>query len=353
MSVFQRLSSLKYLFLTGNHLNLIDGEVAILPSLRVIDLSHNNLTVVRYNSFRNSAMLAVIVLGYNRISNIEYGAFFNMTSFRLLDAFKNELTYVNPCSWFNAVNYIEGLILAYNNITDVEGLQCLSQTQILNLFHNKLSAIPALGNCIKLESLDLGRNAIHYISGDEITPATRLIDLSLDGNDMLRLGVFSNSGSIKILDFNLNNLTYIPKLCFNGLQSLETLNLGYNYIKYVGAFAFPENLQNLGLYGNELSYLGSINQNLSKLHTLIIGHNSLIKFNMHLPNIVYFDISENPLENLSLQLCKMMPRLQDIFLEKLGIGHNETIDKDLRIFFVTNCVMYLWLEILSAKLMNT
>ena len=329
MSVFQRLSSLKYLFLTRNYLNLIDGEVAILPSLCVIDLSHNNLTVVRKNSFRNSAMLAVIDLGYNRISNIESGAFFNMTSFRFLVAFKNVLTYVNPCSWFSAFNNIGGLILAYNNITDVEGLQCLSQMQILNLFHNELSTIPPLGNCIKLESLDLGHNAIHYISGDEITPATRLIELSLDGNEMLGLGAFSNLRSVKSLDLNVNNLTYIPKMSFNGLQSLETLNLSYNHIKYVGAFAFPENLQNLGLYGNELTYLDSSNQNLSKLHTLIIGHNNLTKFNMHLPNIVYFDISENPLLNFSLQLCKMMPRLQDIFLEKLGIGHNGTVDRDL------------------------
>ena len=41
MSVFQRLTSLQYLHLRRNYLRSIAGEVAILPSLRVIDISHN------------------------------------------------------------------------------------------------------------------------------------------------------------------------------------------------------------------------------------------------------------------------------------------------------------------------
>ena len=181
-------------------------------------------------------------------------------------------------------------------------------------------------NCLNLEVLDLGRNAIHNVSGEEITQATGLAELSLDGNEMLRLGSLSNSSSIENLDLNVNNLTYIPAYCFNGLKFLKTLNLSYNYVKYIGAFAFPENLEYLGLYGNELLDLNSINQNLPQLHTLEIGHNNLTKFNIYLPSVVYFDISENPLASLSLQLCKKMPSLQNIFLEKLKI---EYINRDL------------------------
>ena len=184
-------------------------------------------------------------------------------------------------------------------------------------------------NLVNLTQLDLIRNAIHNVSGDEITLATSLKYMFLDGNDILRLGVLSNSSSIEILYLDLNNLTYLPAFCFYGLQSFKALNLSYNYIKYVGAFAFPAKVQKLSIHGNRLSDLDSINQHLSQLNTLEIGHNNLTSFNIFLPSVVHFDVSDNPLQNLSLQLCKKMPKLQDIFLENLGIGQDGKINIDL------------------------
>ena len=319
MGIFQELISLQYLYLSGNHFSSIDGKVAILPSLRVIVLSQNNLTVVRKTLFRDSPMLTVIELTNNNISNIEYEAFANMTSFKALDASNNLLTHINPCNWFDDVTKINFIVLASNNITSVEGLQCLSKMRVFNLFGNVLSTIPPLKNLINLDILDLGCNAIHYVMGEEIIPAIRLRYLYIDSNEMMRLGVFSNSSSIEILDLKLNKLTFIPEFCFNGLQSLNKLNLSYNNLRYLGAFAFPANLQKLGLYGNELSDLGSINKNLPHLHKLEIGHNNLSTIDIYLPSVVYLDISQNPLEDFSLQLCERMPNLQEIFLEKLGI----------------------------------
>ena len=84
MSVFQRLSSLQYLYLSVNRLSSLDGEVAILPSLRFIDLSYNKLTMVRTELFWDSPMLTIIILNSNSIRNIESGAFMNMSSFRAL-----------------------------------------------------------------------------------------------------------------------------------------------------------------------------------------------------------------------------------------------------------------------------
>ena len=329
MSVFRGLISLQYLHLGGNLLNRIDGKVAILPSLRVIDLSDNKFTVVRKKIFGDSPMLTVITLNHNNISTIESEAFFNMTAFRALTVSDNALTNVHPCSWFDAVTNIYFLLLAHNSITNIDGIQCLSKMKVFNLFDNELSTIPTLTNLVNLEILDLGRNAIHYVSGDEVTPTTRLRYLFLDGNEMLRLGVLSNSSSIIFLDLQVNNLTYIPAFCFDSLQSLKTLNLSCNYVKYIGEFAFPQNLQELGLYGNELLDLGSNIEHLSQLQKLQIGHNNLTQFNIKLPSVMYFDISENPLENLALQLCTKMPILQEIFLEKLGIGHNGNISRDL------------------------
>ena len=304
ISVFQRMKYLQFLHLSGNHLNSIDGEVAIMPSLLVLDLSGNRLSVIRKNLFRDSPMLSVIILHNNSIRKIESGAFFNMTALRALLACQSVLlTYISPCS----------------------------------LFSSKLSTIAPLENLVNLEILDLGRNAIHNVSGKEISPATRLRYLYLDGNEMFKLGVLSNSSSIEFLDLRLNNLTYITTSCFNGLQYLKTLNLSYNYIKYVGAFDFPENVQKLGLSGNELSDLDSINQGMPQLHTLEIRHNNLTKFDINQPSVVNVDISENPLQNLSLQLCKRMPNLKDIFLEGLGIGHEGFAEPDLFGIFGCSC----------------
>ena len=231
ISVFQQMKYLQFLHLSGNHLKTIDGEVAIMPSLLVLDLSGNRLSVIRKNLFRDSQMLSVIILHNNNIRKFESGAFFNMTALRALLACQSVLlTYVSPRSWFEAVTKIHFLLLAYNNITNVGGLQCLSHMQVFNLFSNKLSTIPPLENLVNLEILDLGRNAIHNVSGKEISPVPRLRYLYLDGNEMFKLGVLSNSSSIEFLDLRLNNLTYITTSCFNGLQYLKTLNLSYNYI---------------------------------------------------------------------------------------------------------------------------
>ena len=329
MSVFQRLKSLQHLHLRGNYLHDIDGEISVLPSLRKIVLTDNIFTVIRTKLFRDSPMLTVIFLDSNNISNIESESFFNMTSLKALVLASNMLTYINPCRWFDNIPKIEYLFLSLNNIKNVEGLQCLSQMKVLNLLGNKLSTIPAFRNCVKLEVLDLGINAIFNVSGDEFTPAIRLSDVYLDVNKIFSINIFSNSNSIKKLYLNFNNLTHIPALCFNGLQNLKTLNLSYNQIEHVGAYAFPQNLQNLNLFHNELSDLDSINQNLPKLHKLAIGHNKLTKFDMYLPSVVNFDISDNPLQNLSLQLCTKLPKLQYIFLENLGIGHGGQVSSDL------------------------
>ena len=331
MSVFHQLKSLQYLYLSGNHLSSLDGGVAILSSLRFIDLSFNNLTVVRTELFRNSPLLTYIELKYNSISNIEFGAFANMTSFVALGAATNELIHVNPCNWFDGVAKIMTLALANNNISSVEGLECVPYLQVFNLFDNELSIMPLLRNHVYLGILDLGLNAIHIVSGNEITSVTSLKYLFLDGNEMLRLGVLNNSSSIEVVNLEFNNLTYIPAYCFNGLQSLTTLNASYNYIKHIGAFAFPKNLQILSLNDNQLSDLDSINKHLPQLNTLEISHNNLTKFNISLSCVIYFDISDNPLQNLakSLQLCTKMPKLQNIFLENLGIGHDEKINADL------------------------
>ena len=329
MSVFRRLRSLQCLHLSGNQLNSIDGEVAILPSLRVIDLSQNKFTVIRKNLFGDSPSVTFIDVSCNNISIIESGAFLNMSSFAAVNAALNALTHVNPCSWFDDISKLNFLILAYNNITHIDGLRCLLFMQVFNLFANGLSTIPAMRNLISLKLLDLGRNAIHNVSGDEIAPAVRLRELYLDGNEMLELGVFSYSSSIELLELRVNNLTYLPAYCFYNLKSLKMVNLTQNHIAFVGKFPFPEKLKKLGLYDNELANLESINPNLSQLGTLQIGQNNITKFNIYLPSVVYFDISDNPLQNLSLNLCKKMPKLKDIFLEKLGIRHHGAIDIDL------------------------
>ena len=328
LSVFKQQKSLAYLHLRGNYLYSIEGEVAILPSLRVIDLSDNVLTIVRTKLFRNSPKLTLIFLHNNNISYIESEAFVNMTSLRALDVSFNMLTNVNPCRWFDDFIKIEYLLLGFNGITDVDGLQCMSHMKVLNLFANELSAIPPLRNCVNLELLDLGNNAIHNVSGEEFTPATRLSDIYLDVNEMMRLGVLSNSSAIKRLYLDFNNLTYIPAFCFNGLKSLQTLNLTYNQVEYVGEYALPKNLQNLNLRGNELSDLVNITSNF-KLYALAADHNNLTKFEIYFSSIVNFDISDNPLKNLSLQLCTKMPRLQNIFLENLGIGREGRVNFDL------------------------
>ena len=329
ISVFQRLKLLQYLYLGGNHLNSINGGIASLPFLQVIDLSGNMLTVISTKLFRDSPMLTVISLDSNNINNIESEAFFNMTSLRALSVSHNTLTNLNSCRLFDNITKIEHLILTSNSIANIEDLQCLSHIKSLILFGNELSTIPPLRNCVNLVLLDLGKNAIHTISGEEIVPAIRLSQLYLDVNKIMRLSVLSNSSSVEFLDLSVNNLTYIPAFCFNGLQSLKALKLMFNQVVHIGAFAFPANVQYINLYDNKLSDLASITRSLRQLHTLVIGRNNLTKFNIYLPSIEYLGISDNPLANLSLQICTNMPKLRTMFLENLDIGSDEKVINDL------------------------
>ena len=345
MQSFQRLGSLQYLYLSNNKLPTLDGGVAILPSLRVIYLDYNHFTRISRDTFRNSPKLAFISIQHNAIREIEPGAFYNMTDLRVIDTWINLIPYVNACDWFDAVTKIHYLILPFNLISNVEGQKCLPQLEALNIFDNSLSTIPSLRNLDNLQRLELGRNPIQSISSNEIASAPRLRHLSLDATSLSKLDVQNKSRSIVKLNLRFNrNLRIIPALCFAGLHSLQNLNLSYNNIEYLGAFAFPANLQILDLYGNRLLVVDT-HQPLSNLRILNMGHADLKYLsNTSLPNVVQLDISENPFESLALQLCQKMPLLEIINLEDTGITYDRSLEFNL---FGKRCTY--WRQISLAK----
>ena len=345
MLSFQRLESLQYLYLSANGLHTLNGEVAILPTLRVINLDSNYLARISRDTFRNSPMLTFITLAHNAIREIEPGAFYNMTNLRVIDMWRNLLTHLNACDWFDAVTKIVNLILPFNLISNMEGQKCLPQMEVLNLFDNNFSAIPSLRNLDNLKILELSRNPIQNISSKEIASAPRLSYLQLDTIYLSKLDAQIKSRSIEKFNLRFNQyLRIIPALCFAGLHSLQKLNLSYNNIAYLGAFAFPANLQILDLYGNRLLFVDT-HQPLSNLRILKMGNNDLKHlFNTSLPNVVHLDISENPFGSLALKLCQKMPLLEIINLEDTGI----TYDRSLEFNLFGKCCTY-WRQISLAK----
>uniref|UniRef100_A0A674IQ98 TIR domain-containing protein n=1 Tax=Terrapene triunguis TaxID=2587831 RepID=A0A674IQ98_9SAUR len=218
------------------NLNLAGNSLKALPpvpsSLCFLDLSYNNILVLGPQSLAGLSNMRELLLG-------------------------NNCYYRNPCNTsvtlaqdtFKTITSLKQLSLKFNNMTEVpQGLPpTLCQ---LDLSENKISHVSHLENLTNLRLLNLEWNCQRCdhaaqpcfpcpdnksltFDTDAFQNLVKLRSLNLRGNSLydLNTSFFNNLSRLETLDLSDNFLTCTIRngTVFSMLQSVQTLNLGYNY----------------------------------------------------------------------------------------------------------------------------
>ena len=215
-----------------------------------LDLSHNLIPSLdmRIGMFPKLQMLN---LSKNKLINITDAPFGSLTSLTRLDLSKNKIvTLPDSIGWIKAVTYanfseneiqkmpssmsqlknLKELYFSHNQLTELVGttMVMLSQLQVLNVSHNKLSSLPlALYQCKKLTVLDLSFNNCEGFDS-ALGQLVELTQLLAERNKITTIP--SSISSLKQLhtaELQRNCLSSLP-MELAGLSKLRCLRLSHN-----------------------------------------------------------------------------------------------------------------------------
>jgi hypothetical protein len=156
------------------------------------------------------------------------------------------------------------------NISDISGLEYLTNLEWLRLFGNHIIDIDPLAGLVNLVTLFLGNNQINDISS--LVGLTKLSELDLPLNQITDINPLA--GHTNLLELNLfsNEIQDISSLA--RLTSLELLSLDGNQISDISPLADLTNLQLLFLGNNQISDISPL-ANLTNLPKLILWNNRI------------------------------------------------------------------------------
>lgn len=146
------------------------------------------------------------------------------------------------------VDKITSLNAFENNITNLEGIENLTNLTKLDLELNEISNIEPLGGLINLTDLILDRNQIGNI--DSLKGLINLTSLSLNGNNITNMEPLSGLTKLTALGLGSNKIRNIEFL--KRLPNLTDLNLYDCKISNIEALRELTNLTKLSLSGNQI-----------------------------------------------------------------------------------------------------
>ncbi|XP_039605249.1 leucine-rich repeat-containing G-protein coupled receptor 6 [Polypterus senegalus] len=307
-------------------LSAVPARLNLLTSY--LDLSMNNISTLRPESFRNLHFLEELRLSGNRLRNIPSQAFTGLYNLKVLMLQNNQLQQLPDEVPWDLPN-LQSLRLDANLISDVpekmfSGLRSLRH---LWLDDNALTEIPvfALNKLPTLQAMTLALNHISYIPDGAFRNLSSLVVLHLHNNKIHSLGenCFDGLHSLETLDLNYNELQEFP-VAIRTLAKLQELGFHNNNIKAIpeGAFVGNPLLQTIHFYENPIQSVGkSAFQYLPKLHTLSLNGATEIKEFPDLKGTTSLEIltlTRAGLTALPRTLCQQLPSLR-----VLELSHNQ------------------------------
>ncbi|KFD61023.1 hypothetical protein M514_12111 [Trichuris suis] len=254
-------------------------------NLRVLDLSFNHLRRLRSNDFRGLFNLEELSLADNRIGSIADNAFHGLLKLEALRLTGNRLAFIQS-GWFAGLKTLTSLLLNRNQLTVLtsDNFHSLNELLTLDLSRNKifhihetafagigkldslrlssnvLTVVPhqALHRLGSLRSINLSQNPIYKVRTDDFANLPRLRDVNLSTMQRLRLierGAFKNLPELLVVELHDNPyLGYVDRLSFVNTPSVSHLFLHNNNLTTVEEEVINrlDNLQEVSLYGNPL-----------------------------------------------------------------------------------------------------
>jgi hypothetical protein len=285
----KKFPNLESLILCEKLRDIQSGSFDSLPNLTALDLSSNKLENLEVDLFKSLNKLVSLDLSLNPLKRISSKLFANLGAIKVLNLGKCELLYLEP-NTFHGLDNLNILTLKSNKLTHLneasfKGLKNLTQ---LDLSSNKLTEIneETFRDTCNLIKLDLSYNQLidirlglnnqsglqqlkclnlrgEMLVNFEIN-LRNLEELNLTLNETLtrlRPGAFKNLRKLKILCLDRCSLKVVDANTFEGLLSLEHLDLAYNCLEDigVGTFDLMEHLKGLNI-GKQHSLLNKLSE---------------------------------------------------------------------------------------------
>ncbi|XP_032674625.1 leucine-rich repeat-containing protein 15-like isoform X1 [Odontomachus brunneus] len=282
------------------------------PGLITLELQHNPLDVVE-GHFLNCRTLLYLDLNSCGIRQLDTRFFYNTTNLNKLDLSYNPLQRIEPGPFDHLTNMeylkMNGCNLTYISAEAFSHLENLRQLEIADNALKTLNWRNVLGPLMRLEHLDIRNTGVTNLPGDAFAKNLYLRQLVLADNELWHLDVEDTLG---------HNL--------HSLQSLDLSNCNLQDRLSEEAFRNASKLRVLNLSGNPMfaSDLTVVLRHLPKLHKLSLSNCSLRR----LPNafeifenLEELDISHNPLSDAFVSLLNPLRSLEYLDMSYCGLGY--------------------------------
>ena len=277
---------------TGVDLNAVPRGVP--ENITSLDVSHNNISILQQDDFRDMQSLKVLHLDHNHIRELQPGIFSNLSSLTTLSLINNALTALEA-------DVFSGLSLLHLNINDNYHLTKLSADTFAGASVETLSldrcAITAIAETLFMPLQD----SLKYLHWSHSYEALALPMAVFDGLQIDSLRLSANSISdptflaatyARHIDLSENQMSAFNLSAYSGLAFTQSLKLTSNLISalHAGIPARPLAMVDLDISDNHLDELDK-------------------DIFLALPNITILDVSSNDIMRLSPELQSAFSRL--------------------------------------------
>ncbi len=237
-----------------------------------------------------------------------------------LDLISKGINNISEIEGLESLTNLQELTLSENKITEIKGLEALTNLIILTLSENKISEIKGLESLTKLQEISLNMNKISEIKGLEALK--NLQKLNLEWNQITEIKGLESLIKLQEISLDENQITEIKGL--ESLIKLRDLSLDENQITEIKGLESLIKLRDLYLDENQITEIKGL-ESLINLQDLYLDGNQIteIKGLEPLTNLIMLFLSENKISEI--KGLESLIRLQTLFLD----GNQITEIKDL------------------------
>ncbi|ODV96077.1 hypothetical protein PACTADRAFT_40970 [Pachysolen tannophilus NRRL Y-2460] len=327
-SQIESLSNLTTLQLSCNQLSSLPKSFGNLKKLNFLNLSSNNFKVYPeiVSELEN---LKELDLSYNELKQIPI-SISHLSQLEKLNFSANKLTKELP-AYLGTLVKLKFLDLRYNNITNIESLTALPELEVLYTTSNNITQFD--DELQKVRLFELNRNPLTSITVKNHLETLVILDLSKAKLTSLTANFFTNIPNLEKVILDNNHLVTLPSdIC--SLKRLVYLSCVRNNLSSLPpGISSLTSLQYLDLHLNNINVLSPEIWNLSSLSILNLSSNLLQDFPKPAANffssritevdnsLLYLSISDNRIDDQSLQVFSLFSRLKS-----LNLSYNEIIE---------------------------
>lgn len=196
---------------------------------------------------------------------------------KYLDLFGNSIKELPD--WLFQFKKLEHLSLRSNSIKEFPTIIfTIENIKQINLADNQISEITGhnFKSLMNIEKVDISYNQLFAISHDRIT-YSKCKNLNIKGNKLIKFPAsISDTHTLEKLDLSENKISSIDDNAFDGLENLIELDLSFNELTYLPtSIGKLTKLKRLNLSGNRIGSLPKEFENLTSLEFLDLDNNPI------------------------------------------------------------------------------